>query len=149
MALLNQKLIKSIFENNFYGFKEIKSIERLITVEYTQENLIYISEILKTGAYSRIDKLEPSRNVLGRIWSYSNFQTRIQNYFMVCMWILKRISMYMTSFVSKRNGALRQPGLMSAGIMNYHRTLLSFSTFSLLSRPNRASLLNRKIPGIA
>jgi hypothetical protein len=80
MALLNQKLIKSIFENNFYGFKEIKSIERLITVEYTQENLITISEVLKTGAYSRIDKLEPSRNVFGEnlvIFKFSDQDSKL------------------------------------------------------------------------
>jgi hypothetical protein len=61
----NQKLIKSIFSYNFYGFKEIKAIENICIVENTEENLQMVSKILKNGEYHRLNELLPSTNVFG------------------------------------------------------------------------------------
>ena len=65
MTLLNNKIINSVFSNNFYGFTKITEVVEILTVEYSKNNLDSLCDILKRGEYDKLSNFIPVSNLTG------------------------------------------------------------------------------------
>jgi len=65
MNLILQKYIASILRWNEFSITSISSIEDLGTFEYSNENIILLSEITRSGKFDELKKLASAKDLLG------------------------------------------------------------------------------------
>jgi hypothetical protein len=65
MNLIHQKYIASILRWNEFSITNITSIEDLGTFEYSNENIVLLSEITRSGKYDELKKLAMAKDLLG------------------------------------------------------------------------------------